>query len=134
LSRYCLDTSAYSQFKRGDAQVTDLIDGADWIGVPVIVLGELWTGLLLGGRLERNRKELGEFLANPVTEELSVDGEVAHIYGEIVAALRRNGTPLPTNDIWIAATAARAGAAVLTYDPHFRAIERIGCVVLPAAR
>jgi len=133
VNRYCIDTSAYSWFKRGDAHVTDLIDGADWIGVPAIVLGELWTGFLIGDRLDRNEQELREFLANPVTESLYVDDEVARIYGEIVAALRRRGTPLPTNDIWIAATAARAGASVLTYDPHFRAIERIGCVVLEAA-
>ena len=131
MSRYCLDTSAYSHFKRGDSRVTELIDTADWIGVPAIVLGELWTGFLLGNRFERNEAELGEFLANPVVEDLPVDGDIARIYGEIVTALRRAGTPLPTNDIWIAATAARAGATVLTYDPHFRAIERVGCVILP---
>ena len=54
----------------------------------------------------------------------------ARVYAEIVTALRRAGTPLPTNDIWIAAIAARNGATVLTYDPHFRSIERIGSVIL----
>jgi predicted nucleic acid-binding protein len=134
VSRYCLDTSAYSHFKRGDSRVAELIDAADWIGVPAIVLGELWAGFLVGGRYDRNDAELGEFLAHPVVEELPVDADIARIYGEIITALRRAGTPLPTNDIWIAATAARNGATVLTYDPHFRSIERVGTVILYPVR
>ena len=131
MSRYCLDTSAYSQFKRADPRIVELIDTADWIGMPATVLGELWTGFLQGDRLQRNTAELAEFLANPVVEELVVDGDVSRVYAEIVVALRRAGTPLPTNDIWIAAAAARAGATVLTYDPHFSAIQRVGSIVLP---
>ena len=74
-----------------------------------------------------------EFLANPAVELLSVDHHVARIYAEIVADLRKAGTPIPTNDIWIAAAAARAGATILTYDAHFRSISRVGSLVLPAA-
>lgn len=128
--RCCLDTSAYSHFKRGDLQAVDLIDRADWIGVPAIVLGELWLGFLLGGRADRNQTELAAFLAHPVVETLPVDDDVARLYAEIVVELRKAGTPLPTNDIWVAATAARAGATVLTYDAHFSAIKRVGSVVL----
>jgi hypothetical protein len=47
LSRYCLDTSAYTHFKSGDPAVVDLIDTAAWIGVPSVVLGELWMSFLL---------------------------------------------------------------------------------------
>ena len=131
MSRYCLDTSAYSHFKRGNPQLVDLIDRAAWIGVPAIVIGELETGFLLGGQRERNRADLGEFLRHPVVEELPVTGEVGEIYAEIVASLRQQGTPLPSNDIWIAATAARWGAPVLTCDAHFSAIERISTLLLP---
>ncbi len=131
MSRYCLDTSAYSHFKRGDPAVVELIDGADWIGVPAVVLGELWIGFLLGGRLERNQTELREFLASPVVEELPVDRRVGRTFAEIVVALRRAGTPVPVNDAWVAATAAVAGATVLTYDPHFEKIPRVGSLVLP---
>ena len=69
MSRYVVDTSAYSYFKRGDPQVVDLIDSADWLGVPSIVLGELEVGFLLGAakRLEENRTAVGEFLDNPGT-------------------------------------------------------------------
>ncbi len=132
MSRFLVDTSAYSNFKRGDPQVVDLIDSADWLGVPSVVLGELEVGFLLGAaqRLESNRAALGEFLDNPVVEELGVDYATSRIYAEIVVALRRAGITMPTNDIWIAATAARIGVSVLTYDTHFRAIQRVGSVIL----
>lgn len=130
MSRLCLDTSAYSHFQRGDARAVELIDQAEWVGVPAIVLGELRAGFQLGGQRERNERELHAFLANPAVELLTVDGEVSQHYADIVADLRRRGTPLPTNDMWIAATAARAGAIVLTYDEHFDVISRVGSVLL----
>jgi tRNA(fMet)-specific endonuclease VapC len=130
LSRYVLDTSAYSHFKRGGAEIVDLIDTAEWIGVPPVVLGELWARFLRGRRARENESELREFLANPAVEEVSIDARVARLYAEIVVSLREAGTPLPVNDIWIAACAAAAGASVLTYDDHFRHIRRIGSIVL----
>jgi tRNA(fMet)-specific endonuclease VapC len=130
LSRYCLDTSAYGEFKRGEPEVVELLDGADWVGVPPVTLGELWVGFLLSGRLERSVAELREFLASPVVHEMVVDREVGRIYGEIVVALRKAGTPVPTNDVWIAATAAHTGTTVLTYDEHFNVIQRVGSIIL----
>ncbi|HVV51445.1 MAG TPA: type II toxin-antitoxin system VapC family toxin [Polyangia bacterium] len=130
MSRFCLDTSAYSHFKRGDAAAVEAISRARWLGVPVVVLGELRTGFLLGARPERKEADLARFLANPVVEVLAVDEEAAQIYAEIVVAQRRAGKPAPTNDLWIAALAARAGAPVLTFDAHFEAISRISARVL----
>lgn len=130
MSRVCLDTSAYSHFKRGEASVVEALTQATWVGVPTIVLGELHTGFLLGGRPERNEAELARFLAHPVVEVLDVDDEAAQIYAEIVVAQRRAGKPVPTNDLWIAALAARAGAPVLTYDEDFASIARIATRVL----
>jgi predicted nucleic acid-binding protein len=130
MSRCCLDTSAYSRFRRGDGGIVEILDRAEWIGVPTIVLGELRTGFLIGGRRQRNEEELHEFLANPVVRVLDVDDEVSQHYAEIVSDLRRAGTPLPTNDIWIAATAARSGALVVTFDRHFEKISRAGSLVL----
>lgn len=130
LGRYCLDTSAYSQFKRGHEPVVELIDGAEWIGIPAIVLGELWMGFGLGDRAKRNDRELQAFLAHPVVEVLPVDTEIARLFGEIASGLRRRGTPLPTNDIWIAATSASASATLLTYDEHFRRIDRSASRIL----
>jgi predicted nucleic acid-binding protein len=128
--RYCLDTSAYSHFKRGDPQVVDLIDRADWLGIPVVVLGELTVGFRLGGRREANESELERFVANPAVEVLPVGEDTVGFYAEIVLDLKKAGTPLPANDIWIAAVAVRHGATVLTYDSHFRAITRVGATIL----
>ncbi len=132
MNRFCLDTSAYSQFKRGHSPVVEIINQATWVGVPSIVVGELWVGFLLGGRAKQNQSDLTEFLCNPAIEELPVDSEIGEIYAEMVVALRRAGTPLPSNDIWIAATAARTGATVLTYDNHFSAIQRVRSLILQA--
>ena len=79
---------------------------------------------------ESNEAELSDFLSNPVEEILVADAEVSRHFAEIAVDLRQAGTPLPTNDRWIAATAARAGALVLTYDNHFDKIARVGTVVL----
>jgi tRNA(fMet)-specific endonuclease VapC len=130
VSRYCLDTSGYSYLKRGDARVAELLERAEWVGMPCIALGELYAGFQKGSRQKQNEAELEEFLADPIVEQLPVDGEVARIFAEIVADLRRRGTPLPTNDIWIAATCARAGATLLSFDAHFRKVSRIGSLVL----
>lgn len=130
--KLCLDTSAYSHFKRGDASAVHHIDSATWLGVPTIVLGELRAGFVLGRSAEKNERELAAFLRHPVVEVLDVTDAVTRAYADIVALLRRAGTPLPTNDIWIAAVAASAGAPVLTFDAHFRAISRIGSIVLEA--
>ena len=130
MTRFCLDTSAYSNFRRGEPRVVEHVDGAEWIGIPSVVVGELRAGFLLGTRSSENDAELAEFLDHPVVELLSVDGDVARIYAEIFADLRSKGRPLPTNDIWIGATAARAGATVLTFDEHFRNITRVGTLVL----
>lgn len=109
--------------------MVELIDGAEWLGMPTIVLGELRAGFLLGGRMA-NEVELQEFLSSPVVEVLDVDSEVSRHYAEIVVELRRAGTPIPTNDIWIAAITACEGALLLSYDDHFRAISRIGTIIL----
>lgn len=130
MSRLCLDTSAYSHFKRGHEDVVALIDSASWIGVPSIVLGELRTGFALGNRRQANEKDLAAFLQNAAVEILEIDDAAARVYADIVVALRQAGTPLPTNDIWIAAAAAREGATVVTFDDHFREIQRVGSVIL----
>ena len=130
MSCYCLDTSAYSNFRRGNEEVATLLDSAELVGVSTIALGELRTGFVLGDRRKRNEAELDAFLDNPAVEVLQVDPETSRHYAEIVAELRRAGTPLPTNDIWIAAVASRNGTTVLTCDDHFERIARIGSIVI----
>jgi tRNA(fMet)-specific endonuclease VapC len=128
--RLCLDTSAYSHFKRGHGPAVEAIAHASWVGMPAIVLGELRAGFRVGRRHDENEADLHDFLDEAVVAILDVNEEASSIYAEIVVALRRSGTPLPTNDIWIAAIAAREGVPVLTTDEHFRAIPRIGVHLL----
>lgn len=130
MTRLCLDTSGYSRFRTGDARAVELLDGATWVGVPAILLGELRSGFLGGDRRAWNEQALAEFLANPAVEVLPVTDEVARHYAEIVVDLRRRGTPIPTNDIWIAATAANAGAPILCDDQHFLRVARVGSIQL----
>jgi predicted nucleic acid-binding protein len=126
---YCLDTVAYSHFKRGEPRIVSLLDRAEWIGVPVIVLGELFAGFERGKHKQKNLAELDEFLSTPLVEPLPVDRATAEIFGGIVADLRRRGRPVPTNDIWIAASCIRAGATLLTWDAHFREIPILGALI-----
>ena len=128
--RLCLDTSAYSNFRRGEPRVVSQIDQAAWVEMPSVVIGELWAGFLLGSRSQENICDLVEFVSHPVVEVVPVDEDVAKLYGEICVDLRKRGCPIPTNDIWIAASAARSGATVLTYDEQFRRITRVGTIVL----
>lgn len=113
--------------------MTELVDAADWLGMPSVVLGELFRGFLTGRYRARNEDALAEFLSDPVVEEVPIDREVARIYAEIVISLKHAGTPLPTNDAWVAAATARVGAPLLTFDEHFQAISRIGTILLRAA-
>jgi predicted nucleic acid-binding protein len=130
MSRYCIDTVAYSHFRRGEPRVAALLDSAEWIGVPATVLGELFAGFERGKQKSRNLAELEKFLSSAVVEILPVDRRTAEIFGAIVAELRTLGRPLPTNDIWIAAAAQRAGATLITWDAHFREIPLLGAMIL----
>ena len=79
MTRLCLDTSAYSNFRRGEPRVVDHMDRAEWIGVPSVVVGELCAGFLLGTRADENRRELGTFLDHRVVEILPITEDVAHL-------------------------------------------------------
>ena len=132
MNRLCLDRSAYSHFKRGHEEVVRLIRSAREVIIPTVVIGELLTGFRLGSRVEENRQQLAQFLSNPVVAVAQVDVDVAEQYADIVVALRAAGTPIPTNDVWIAATAAKFSATVLTYDRHFERIDRVAARIIAA--
>src|SRR5262245_23314588 len=112
--RLVLDTSAYSQLRAHNSDVLDRVAAAEVVYVPAIVLGELEAAFRLGRRVKENRVALEEFLAEPFTAVLPVTADVARRYGQLFAELRHAGTPLPMNDIWIAATTLEAGAHLLT--------------------
>ena len=126
--KVCLDTNAYSRLMRGHVPLKDLLESVDEILVPATVLGELHAGFELGSRRQSNRAQLDAFLGQPGVRHLIVDDGVAERYGSLVSQLSRAGTPIPTNDIWIAAAAMECGARLVSYDSHFASIP--GLLVL----
>lgn len=125
MKRILLDTNAYVAFKRGDTEAVAVLRRAPEIALCPTVLGELLAGFACGNRNARNRRELSEFLRTPRVRVLGVDAETAEHYASAFALLRRKGRPVPTNDLWIAATALQHGYAVFSLDTHFTAIENL---------
>jgi tRNA(fMet)-specific endonuclease VapC len=125
VSRILFDTSAYSGILRGDPRLARAMQEADEIFINAIVLGELKSGFRRGRHRERNENELAEFLASPRTRALGLDEETADRYAVILNSLRSAGTPIPTNDVWIAASAMQHGLRILTTDQHFRKIPQV---------
>lgn len=121
--RVALDTNAYAGFKRGDAVLVEIIAAADLIGVSAVVLGELLSGFAVGNRVEQNRRELDAFLASGRVRTLPIDPETARWYARVYAGLRAAGRPIPTNDLWIAASSLQHGLALVTRDRHFASID-----------
>ena len=118
-----LDTNAYSNFRRGNPELTRLLENADAILVPATVVGELCAGFLQGNRWAQNWTELEDFLCQPGIQLVDTGLAEAMKYGLLVKNLRAAGTPIPTNDLWIAACALAQGAALLTRDAHFDQIQ-----------
>jgi predicted nucleic acid-binding protein len=128
--RIVLDTSAYSHLRGNHTEVVNRIAAADTVYLPAIVLGELEAAFRLGRRTSDSRAKLEEFLHEDFVEVLSVTADVARRYGEIFVALRAAGTPIPVNDIWIAAATIDAGAELITFDSDFDRIARLDRTIL----
>jgi tRNA(fMet)-specific endonuclease VapC len=128
--RLVLDTSAFSRLRVGHGTVLDLIAAAEVVFVPVTVIGELHAGFELGSRGRENRLALTHFLAEPSITVLETSREIARNYGELFARLRRAGTPLPVNDIWIAAATLDCSGHLVTFDAHFEKIAGLPLTLL----
>jgi tRNA(fMet)-specific endonuclease VapC len=120
-----LDTSAYAAFKRGHQEVVEALRKTRSILLPAIVLGELLGGFEAGSRREQNRSELLEFQRSPRVGVVPVSAETAERYAHIYAYLRNIGQPIPSNDLWIAASAMEHSAELLTLDAHFKHVPQI---------
>ena len=118
-----LDTNAYTAFKLGDAAVVEVVAHAERLCLNSVVLGELLGGFAAGTREAKNRAELAQFLDSPRVEVLPVTAQTADSYALVYSGLRRRGQPIPTNDLWIAASALEHGAGLLTRDAHFAQID-----------
>jgi len=120
MKKIVLDTNAYTRLLIGEEDVLDIIGTADTIYMSIFVLGELYAGFA-GGRKERENKEtLNRFLLKPAAKILNATAETAEVFGKVKQNLKKAGTPLPINDVWIAAHAIETGSTIITYDSHFK--------------
>ncbi len=118
-----LDTNALSAFADGDKSMRAVLEEALLLAVPVVVLGEFRFGI----RSSRHRDAYEEWLeANlPFWKVLDVTRRTAAMYAEVRSELKRNGTPIPENDVWIAAIAREHDLPLLTRDGHFNRVPRL---------
>ena len=128
--RLVLDTSAYSHFRAGHPHVLDLLARAATVLIPATVLGELEAAFQLGRRGRENRLTLAEFLGEPFVTVWPTTAAVARHYGRVFAELRRAGTPIPINDVWIAAACLDCDGQLVTFDRDFERIPGLELTVL----
>lgn len=126
--KLALDTNRYTDLCRGDASVIETVEQADEVWLPFIVLGELRAGFAVGAQGPRNEAVLSRFLLKPGVGILYADGQTTHHYASIYRQLRKQGTPIPTNDMWIAALVLQHSLALCARDAHFDALAQIARV------
>ena len=123
MNKILIDTNIYSYALRGEQRVVEVLRKAAHIGISVISIGELLSGFKGGSKEKENRNELGIFLDSPRVSLYSVDEYTAEYYCSILNQLKSSGTPIPTNDIWIAAVAFQHGLQLYTLDKHFSKVD-----------
>ena len=123
--RLALDTNAYREAADGKPRTVELLRRADEIHIPFVVLGELRAGFAAGTLGKKNESRLTEFLASPRVRVLLADEQTTRAYAALYAQLRRQGTPVPTNDLWIAALVTQHDLPLLTSDRHFSHLPQI---------
>ncbi|MBL8924341.1 MAG: type II toxin-antitoxin system VapC family toxin [Myxococcaceae bacterium] len=123
--RLALDTNAYRLMMDAEARAVRLVKLAERILIPVPVLAELRFGFLNGTRGRENEATLIRFLDQPRVEVLRCDEDTTVRYAELKLQLKRQGTPIPINDVWIAALVLQHGATLFTRDTDFERIPQL---------
>ncbi len=122
MKRILLGTNAYVRYLRGDEKVLAYLAQSESVYMSVFVLGELFAGFKAGSKEKTNKRLLEKFLLKPTVAVLEATIETADIFGLIMASLRKSGTPIPINDVWIASHAMETGSILVTFDDHFALI------------
>lgn len=122
MKKLMLDTNAYSGLLSGDDRIFHILSRAQNVFMSVVAIGELHAGFRGGSKRKKNIGLLQRFLQKPGVETVDVTVETASIFGLLMDNLRKAGTPLPINDVWIAAQAMETGSVLVTLDSHFKKI------------
>ena len=120
--KLALDTNAYRALGDGDSRLAEDMRHAEAVGLPIVVLGELWFGFMNGSKLRQNTETLERFLATPRVRILQIGEPTTRLFGEIATLLRRTGIAIQQNDIWIAALCKQHGFALATCDRGFQRV------------
>lgn len=128
INKLSIDTNSYSNFLRGDKKSEKPYFEAREIIVSTIVLGELYFGFKVGVEENKNLEILYKFLSDSKVKVLKISSQTAKIYSNIKYSLKKKGTPIPENDIWIAAAAIETDSTLITFDKHFLSIENLNLI------
>jgi tRNA(fMet)-specific endonuclease VapC len=123
--RLALDTNRYIDLCRGTASVIETVELADEVWLPCIVLGELRAGFAVGTQGPRNEAVLRRFLLKSGVSVLYADDQTTHHYASVYRQLRKQGTPIPNNDMWIAALVLQHSLVLCARDTHFDALPQL---------
>jgi tRNA(fMet)-specific endonuclease VapC len=121
--RYLLDTNIVIALFANDGGVVEQIEDAAEVFIPSIVLGELYYGARRSGRVVETVARLYEFAQANVI--LACDAETARWYSVVKEVLQQKNSPIPENDVWIAALALRYGLVLVTRDAHFQEVTNL---------
>ena len=132
MKKIIIDTNSYARLLAGDDNVLGAISSAETIYMSVFVLGELYAGFAGGAKKRENMDTLQRFLMKPAVKILNATAETAEVFGQVKFNLKRSGTPLPINDVWIAACCMEVGGTLLTRDRHFEVVEQIESIIVKA--
>jgi tRNA(fMet)-specific endonuclease VapC len=121
--RIAIDTNRYVDLRNGVTETIRLLERAELIALPFIVIGELRAGFLLGNRREENESALRRFMRR--SQILFADDRTTHIYATLFRQLRKQGTPIPLPDVWIAALVIQHNLTLHARDRHFDHLPQI---------
>jgi tRNA(fMet)-specific endonuclease VapC len=117
--RLVLDTNRYVDACNREMETLALLEDADLVVMPFVVIAELRAGFAGGRRRAENELILRQFLLKAGVEVFFADDQTTHHYANLSRQLRQQGTPIPTNDIWIAALAVQHDLVLHARDKHF---------------
>lgn len=117
-----LDTSAYSGFNRGDKRLKNIFRPDNQILIPLIVVGELRAGFSLGTKSQENEALLQKLLDSPNVSTITITDKTTKLFAVVFRGFKLAGTPINTNDIWIAALTLEYDCLLVTLDSDFKRV------------
>jgi len=123
--RIAVDTNRYRDFCEGVPEAVERFAAAAVIYLPLVTLAELRAGFACGTLARRNEAVLSRFLNRPRVRILFADEETTHHYARVFVQLRTQGTPIPSNDLWIAALVLQHNLLLYSRDRHFDCLPQL---------